>query len=137
MLSTPKTVSPIPAIIGVLIVLALMIYYSVSTSAVPVNPSVAATETPKPSGSQSARGTARVMVSSDGCPRDDNQIINLEPGDQVQVLSSYEPTDPAYKVLPPDSPLSKKMYLSYVKVLSGPHANEFCWASTADVGGAR
>jgi hypothetical protein len=74
-----------------------------------------------------------VMSSADQCPTDSNVIIDLAPGDRVRVLKSLAPTDPADQALPKDSPLSKKMYLTYVKVLDGPHANEYCWASTANI----
>jgi ABC-type Fe3+-hydroxamate transport system substrate-binding protein len=84
-------------------------------------------------GSQTASGTAGVVVASDECPRDDNQIIHLEPGDRVQIYQRVVPVDPANKALPPDSPMSKKLNLSYVKVLNGPHINEYCWASTVNV----
>jgi hypothetical protein len=85
---------------------------------------------PKESPTAPISGT---MIASDGCPRDDNQIINLEPGDRVEIYQQVAPTDPEYAKLPPDSPLSKKLNLSYVKVLSGPHAGEYCWASTANI----
>ena len=73
------------------------------------------------------------MASADQCPTDSNVIIDLALGDRVQVLQRIAPTDPADRALPKDSPLSKKMYLSYVKVLDGPHANEYCWASSANI----
>jgi hypothetical protein len=74
-----------------------------------------------------------VMSSADQCPKDDNQIIDLAPGDRVQVLQHYQPESAADRALPKDSPLSKTMYLTYVKVLDGQHANEYCWASTANI----
>ena len=73
------------------------------------------------------------MVAADGCPRDDNQIIRLEAGDSVQMYQSIAPADPQDKNLPTDSPLSKKLNLTYVKVMSGPHAGEYCWASTVNI----
>lgn len=85
------------------------------------------------SGGGNASSRPGMVIASDGCPRDDNQIIQLAVGDQVQIYQSVAPVDPEDKKLPPDSPLSKKLNLSYVKVLNGPHAGEYCWASTANV----
>jgi hypothetical protein len=73
------------------------------------------------------------MIASDGCPRDDNQIIQLEPGDRVQIYQRIGPVSQEDRNLPPDSPLSKKMNLSYIKVLGGLHAGEYCWASTVNI----
>ena len=44
----------------------------------------------------------------------------------------YPRADPADKALPPDSPMSKKLNLSYEKVLCGPDVGEYCWASTVN-----
>jgi len=91
------------------------------------------------SNSDNGSGRPGVIIASDGCPRDDNQIIQLDPGDRVQIYQSVVPVDPEDKKLPPDSPLSKKLNLSYVKVLGGSspgsntHVGEYCWASTVNV----
>ncbi len=74
-----------------------------------------------------------IMAARDDCPADGNIIITLEPGDRVTVYKSIAPTDQADRNLPPDSPLSKKMNLSYVKALSGKHSGEYCWASTVNI----
>jgi hypothetical protein len=91
------------------------------------------------SNGENASGRPGVMIARDDCPRDDNQIIQLEPGDRVQIYQSVGPVDPEDKKLPPDSPLSKKLNLTYVKVLIGAspgsnvHIGEYCWASTVNV----
>ncbi len=77
--------------------------------------------------------TAGIMTSSDDCPRDDNQIISLDPGVRVEMYQSIVPSDPQSANLPPDSPLSKKLNLTYVKIMTGSHAGEYCWASTANI----
>ena len=75
-----------------------------------------------------------VMTSSDDCPRDDNEIVSLRPGDRVEMYQSIVPSDPQSTNLPADSPLSKKLNLTYVKIMSGSHIGEYCWASTANIG---
>ncbi len=77
------------------------------------------------------------MTASDDCPRDDNQIISLRPGDRVEMYQSIVPSDPQSANLPADSPLSKKLNLTYVKVKSGLHVGEYCWASTANIAQSR
>ena len=77
------------------------------------------------------------MVARDDCPKDDNQIITLEPGDRVQIYQSIVPVDPQDARLPPESPLSKKLNLTYVRVASGTHAGDYCWVSTVNIAGAR
>ena len=73
------------------------------------------------------------LKNQDECPKDDNTHITLEVGDQVEVFTSIAPTDQDMKNLPADSPVSKKLNLTYVRAKSGPHAGEYCWVSTANL----
>ena len=42
-------------------------------------------------------------------------------------------SDPEYERLPADSPLSKKLNLTYVKATTGANAGEYCWVSTVNL----
>ncbi len=82
-----------------------------------------------------SEGRPGMMIADDRCPKDDNQIMALQRGDHIQIYESIAPVSPEDKNLPADSPLSKKLNMSYVKVTSGANEGEYCWASTVNIEG--